>query len=344
MELKQAFKYRNVWIGMAMLWIVYYHSQFWIDSVVFRSVKSLGYGGVDICLFASGIGCYYSLERDPDIFRFLKRRIKRLAPAYLCFIIPWMQWKGTITELPVWAVIGNLLGIGTLASWEYHFNWYIGGLVVFYLCLPFLKQITDSCKKVRQDFLVGLFLIAVSVSFWNAEGKNLIIVSRLPVLYAGTVCAKMAKQGYILQKRDYWMQLVTVTVGMVLILLCDNYLPDLLWTYGLKWYPFIMIAPGFCIFMSLAAAKMEKIRYLCRINQFLQTVGRYSFELYLVHGFLYEGLMWGVMERYAHIPHNLLWLMTLPFVAAGTFLLNRIAGCLSHLLEKQWNKKSNSPA
>ena len=37
MELNRMFKYRNIWIGTAMLWILFFHSGFgigpqWLDS------------------------------------------------------------------------------------------------------------------------------------------------------------------------------------------------------------------------------------------------------------------------------------------------------------------------
>lgn len=53
MELRKIFKYRNVWIGVAMMWIVFVHSGFRFDSVFWMRLKEFGYGGVDnllICI------------------------------------------------------------------------------------------------------------------------------------------------------------------------------------------------------------------------------------------------------------------------------------------------------
>ena len=100
MELKRIFKHRNFWVGVAMVWIVFFHSAVMVSWVPLNVFKDLGYAGVDICLFASGIGCYYSLEKDPDILRFLKRRATRLAPVYYCFIIPWLIYKVRSPPVP----------------------------------------------------------------------------------------------------------------------------------------------------------------------------------------------------------------------------------------------------
>ena len=90
--------------------------------------------------------------------------------------------------------MGNLLGVQTFVSWKYHFNWYIGGLILFYLCIPYLKQITDSYSRPRQDLLTILFLFLLSVPFWTQMGNSIVIMSRLPILYTGLVCGKLAKQ------------------------------------------------------------------------------------------------------------------------------------------------------
>lgn len=337
MELKKIFKYRNVWIGAAMLWIVFFHAGFWVGSPVLSAFKKVGYGGVDICLFASGIGCYFSLEKDPDSLRFLQRRLKRLAPAYFCFMIPWLIWKRTTSVMPIKAIVGNLLGIQTLATWEYHFNWYISGLVVYYILMPYLKKITDSWRCIWQDIFTGVFLVAVSINFWEA-GDNVLIFTRLPVLYAGVVFGKLSKQGYALKGKDLFLLGVAVAAGIGILWIGYTRFSDILWTRGLHWYPFALIVPGSCVFLSLLAARMDQYRPLRRINKFLDFVGTYSFELYLFHVFLYENLMPDIMERIPGIPNNQLWLMTLPVVVCGTYLLNRAAFFVGRICEKKIKK------
>lgn len=68
-------QYRNVWMGLAILWIVFFHSG--LEILVLHFVKMSGYGGVDIFVFSSGIGCFYSLDKDQDAERFMIRRIKK---------------------------------------------------------------------------------------------------------------------------------------------------------------------------------------------------------------------------------------------------------------------------
>lgn len=333
MALNRILKFRNVWIGIAMVWIVFYHSGFSITSEPLLMLKEFGYGGVDICLFASGVGCYYSLDRDPNILRFWKRRIQRLGPTYLCFIIPWMLWKSQGLKFPFRVIVRNLLGIQTWFSWKYHFNWYIGGLVIYYLITPLLKKLTDFCRYIWQDVLAGLLLTAITVPFWET-GNNIILVSRFPVLYAGLVFGKLAKQGYVLKKRDLFAAGVLWLASAVFLVDSLTRFPQWLWSRGLSWYPFALFVPGFCIFLSWLAEKVQGHKFLSWINRGLETVGIYSFEVYLVHVFLYESLMAIIKSHLSALSDTLLWLGSIPVIICGSFLLNRIAALFRKLIKK----------
>ena len=85
-------------MGIAMIWIVAYHSGIDLYNPILIYVKEIGYGGVDIFLFAAGLGNYYSYLKDYSPLDFLKRRIVRLAPVYFPFIL-------------VWIIVKNLSGI-----------------------------------------------------------------------------------------------------------------------------------------------------------------------------------------------------------------------------------------
>lgn len=89
MTVKKMIKYREIWMGIAMLWIMLFHSGFVFSNKIVKMAQAIGYGGVDVFLFASGIGNYFSYTKDECPLLFLKRRILRLAPVYIPFIIVW---------------------------------------------------------------------------------------------------------------------------------------------------------------------------------------------------------------------------------------------------------------
>lgn len=331
MELKKCLKFRNLWVGIAMLWIFFFHSALELTSEGLVMFKNFGYGGVDICLFASGIGCYLSLEKDPDILEFLKRRVKRLGPVYLCFIVPWILWRLWISDMPGWAILGNLLGVQSLVSWDYHFNWYIGGLVVYYFTMPYMKRLTDSRGKLWQDLLVWLCIAVATIPFWGDQ-NNIVLLSRLPVVYSGMVFGKLIKDGYVLRVRDYLVSGLAVAAGAAVLVLCQTRAPGLLWNQGLYWYPFALIAPGCCVLISGLAEKLEGYKIFRFLRKLLELVGIYSFELYLIHVFVYEDFRMVILDYLWRITVNGQWLMSIPVILVGIFLLNRVAALLSRLV------------
>ena len=91
MHFKDFLRYRQSWLGVALIWIMFFHMPF--DFGLLQYPIAAGYGGVDICFFASGIGCFYSLSSNSDVLSFMKRRTQRLLPTYLIFIVFWLVFQ-----------------------------------------------------------------------------------------------------------------------------------------------------------------------------------------------------------------------------------------------------------
>ena len=74
-------------------------------------LKSCGAGGVDIFVFASGLGCYHSLKKDPDTLIFIKKRLIKIVPAYYLCVTPWVIFDGLRLGTTVQGVVATYLGI-----------------------------------------------------------------------------------------------------------------------------------------------------------------------------------------------------------------------------------------
>ena len=75
MKINGIIKYRSVWMAIAILWVILFHATVTIDNTALSFIKEIGYGGVDIFFFASGLGCFYSLSKNSNINEFLKREV-----------------------------------------------------------------------------------------------------------------------------------------------------------------------------------------------------------------------------------------------------------------------------
>ncbi len=279
MYFKDSLRYRNIWLGIAMVWIILYHLPFALPIAFFDSIKNIGYGGVDICLFASGIGCYYSLYSNSDAGAFIKKRFNRLMPTYWIFIVFWLVYKFIIGEFGWKMAIGNVFAVQQLTGHGNEFNWYITAIILFYFLAPYLKVIADKKSIVLKIFVLAL-LVGVTISFWD-NSNLIIIVVRLAIFYVGMLFGSMCKSNLKVSRLHICFGALMLVVGLVVLKIFLK--SDYRWSYGLYWYPFILITPPLCMAISFVAKLLEKTKVTKPILKLLSLCGQYSFELYLIH-------------------------------------------------------------
>ena len=134
MTKKDIIKYRNCWMGFSILWVMFTHSHFGMPNAFLTFIKDIGFISVDGFLFASGLGCYYSLKKNDDILLFLKRRFEKLAPAYYLVIIPFILYKWLILHVPfsMFGVTSPLCSLSPLTARV------SAGMSVLFGCITFL--------------------------------------------------------------------------------------------------------------------------------------------------------------------------------------------------------------
>ena len=278
-------RHRSVWMGIAMLWIVFFHSGIAFTNPVLASIQQFGYGGVDLFMFASGLGAYYSYTKTHDPVAFLARRLARLAPVYLPFIAVWFIYRyliwGSYT-LPFRAITGNIFALEALIDMDFTFNWYVSFLLIIYILAPLFCGIVERIDSLRAFLLFIAVLLLISVSF--SLNRMLIIVSRLPVFAAGMYYAKLSKDPQKkLTGRCALLLAAMILVGFALLVWFYQQYGLYLSSYGLHWYPFLLIAPGMCILISAFAEAVCRFAVARGVLCILRTVGGYTFEIYLLH-------------------------------------------------------------
>lgn len=292
-QLKTLFKHRSVWMGIAILLVVLYHYEpiypdvsvpvLKIIAKIITKIKNTAYGGTDIFMFASGLGAYFSYTKDHDATAFLIRRFKRLAPVYFPFIVIWSLYKYFHGNFPIKAAIGNLFALQEFSGLGNAFNWYIAALLIVYILTPFFAGLIKKINNARDFFLLIALLWVISVPFWGST-NGIIIVTRLPIFVIGMYFAKLSENDEIrLQGKFAIILAVTMFAGMLLLMLFLRKLDSYCWNFGLFWYPFILITPGLCIFTSAFAEMVWKIKFFRILFNILDKIGKYSFEIFLVH-------------------------------------------------------------
>lgn len=332
MTLKEVIKYRKIWMGFAILWVIFFHFGYKPPDPL-AALQSSGYSGVDIFFFASGIGCYLSYSRDKNAAAFIKRRFIRIMPTYFVFIVIWCTYKVITDGMDFTTVLGNIFCVQDLTGKDGSFNWYFGAMWIFYLLTPYFVAVADKIKKPAGCVLFCLLLVLFSFPFWNVKAL-IIIVTRLPVYFLGMYLAKRSQvSDDKISLKFMLIATVLSIISMAAFIVCYFKLHDELWNYGLWWYPFIITAPTICLYLSFISKQLEKKSVGQKILKAFSFIGSYTFELFLVHMFVFKEVSSMIMERQ---PNHVIaiWFAALIPVAIGAAILYQLTKGVKKLTKK----------
>lgn len=278
-------KYRSHIMGFAIVCILFFHGGVRFAEPWNYFLNLLW--GVDIFFFCTGMGVHRSLSRSSDTLSFYKRRIKRIYPAYfwvvLLFFIPVLITAAGEGTLPraLKELLGNVTMLGWINGMGHQFNWYPQAICLVYLAAPafFLavRRIGESGKKLALFF--GFFVVTQICFFGSGF---LILYSRLLYFLMGLAAAELAERGSRL-RLNVPVLLVLFLVGNYLMYYGQRFPTEILWGYGLSWYPGLLIVPGALWLLTRLFDLCSRAAWLRWVNAFFELMGRWSFEIFLVH-------------------------------------------------------------
>lgn len=153
-------KHRTPLMGIAALMIILCHANGYGVAVphAVRSLLTLGNMGVDIFLFLSGIGCFYSLSKGPDTAKWYKKRFVRIFIPYALMQIPFWMYKLVVGDFEF---IKELMVFSTIDFWTNHVGaWYVALLVPLYIFTPPIYFLLKDGKN-RLLWAITLLLLLV---------------------------------------------------------------------------------------------------------------------------------------------------------------------------------------
>jgi peptidoglycan/LPS O-acetylase OafA/YrhL len=312
-------KQRTIWMAAAIFLVIFFHGELEVHFPGLGPISKYGHFGVDIFFFASGVGCWFSLSKDEDPAGFILRRIRKIVPTYLLFLVFWCSFQIIANQMPADSILGNALGVEFFRKSNiWTFNWYITGMWVSYIAAPVLFSFARKLDGWRAA-IVPAFLYVLTIPFIGYV-RHLIILTRLPVFYLGLMTGKMAEKGKTVTLAQIIFADIASIGGIILTgILCRAY-PDHNFDWGLGWYPAIIVIPGICATLSLIGRKIEGTA----AHQAIEIIGKYTFELYLSHVFLFEF----ILLKYP-IPTNYgTELLAIVISCCMAFALHSLAGVL----------------
>ena len=296
---------RGVLFGIATLWIGLFHSdyltlaqytdnQFFID--VFGTFRGMGNIGVDMFLFLSGVGLFFSYTKDNRFGQFLKKRFMRVLPTALLIGIFYFSFRYATGRYN-----SGITHYLSRISFTYFFFkgervfWFISLILVLYFVFPIFYKIIE---RFRLWGMLGIIAVTVLGTFlvrWVAPGFYAyweIALCRVPSFVVGIWAGK-----FVMEKKEIsrkWL-LVLLAAAVALTALLCSYTPimkSLISGYNKD------IEPRYIFFYRYVGAALAIVltlllSYVCAslrhkgrgniLRNFFEFVGLYSMEYYMIY-------------------------------------------------------------
>lgn len=271
-------RYRGELMGLAMLFIILFHV--WLPrNDMFFGLRRCGNVGVDMFLFLSGIGLWYSWSKRPSLAQYFIRRYVRVYPAWL--IIACIYY---IPRFPKGGNIGDLLG-DILINWDFwlhcelHF-WYIPTIMMLYTIAPFYMRLIERHTLYRWLPLVAIVwcvMVQWVIPIHEAVGHLEIFWSRIPIFFIGINMGRYVMQQHTIERQSIWL----VAIIFLMTFSTCVYLEQVKHgTFPLFIERMLYIPLTITGILLLTHTLMHTPKWL---NTFYRFIGTISLEVYLIH-------------------------------------------------------------
>ena len=288
-------KYRGALFGISIVSIALFH--FCNDVIKWRHHDAVyriaeiyynlfGSIGVEVFLFLSGVGLYYSMSRQPELSSFYKKRLKRVLIPYLILgVMYWFVRDILITKEGIAQYFYDLSLMSFWCEGKRSF-WFIAFVIAVYAAFPLLFKAMNLTVRGRQQAGVICMLLcaawialcsclsaAAPVFYQNTE----VALSRVPIFIIGTWYGKRMKNGESFGKAD------ALLAGAGWLLIAAHMISR----YGLSGTDFRIHNRFLACFFSVSL-----IFFLCGMLEWIHSektektlalIGSYSLELYITH-------------------------------------------------------------
>lgn len=246
-------------MGVAILLVIYNHSGYTNDiSPIFHLVRTISHISIEIFLFVSGLGIYYSLKGDSNTRSFYRKRLLRIMPLYIPIVLIFGIRYGFTPQ-------DYVLNISTLAFWlnTWLFNWYVPSIVFLYLLSPWYMKIFNKhpIAATISAIIIG------SVLTFLVPKYLLIVFSRIPIFVIGIYTGKLCYEKKTLNTWAILALFVLCIVGL-----------GLFYTISRVNLELMFIVPFFVMSLCFLFSKTPNYKY-----PVLTLLGNYSLALYLVY-------------------------------------------------------------
>ena len=275
-------KYRSLLMGIAALMIIICHASDYgiVMPSALRSIFVRGGIGVDIFLFLSGLGCWFSLSKGINIKHWYCRRFFRIFIPYMLMQIPFCVWKIYNNSF---FLVDELIIFSTLGFWLFHVGaWYVALLLPLYIFTPLIYKILQFWNRYVIAFFMIVTLIVLcmlDIDMYDGLTRDVLnnlqwAFGRVPSFVLGMTVAPLVKK--------------ELKVNVLLLIVLPLILYVFIHTFIDKNTPtqWCLVAPV----MSVCVIIISYIRENNFIYRFVSWMGVVSLESYLSNIYLCDVL------------------------------------------------------
>lgn len=296
---------RGVLFGIATLWIGLFHSdyltlaqytdnQFLID--LFGTFRGLGNIGVDMFLFLSGVGLYFSYTKDSRFGRFLKKRFMRVLPTALLIAIFYFSFRYATGRYN-----SGFLHYASRVSFTYFFFkgervfWFISLILVLYLVFPIFYKIIERFRLWGMLGTIAVVVIGTFAVRFIAPGFYRyweIALCRVPSFVIGIWAGRFIMEKKEISRNWLWAFLAAA-IGLTALItsytpimksLIPGYNKDIEPMY-IFFYRYVgsVLAIVLVVLLSFVCTSLRHKGRANILRNFFEFVGLYSMEYYMIY-------------------------------------------------------------
>lgn len=288
MSLNIISRYRSVLFGISIISIILFHyCEDYVNAfqngnvgsnlIVFGYYKMISSLGVEVFIFLSGLGLFYSMSNYSNVIRFYEKRVKRLIVPYVFVgIIFWGVFDLILNKEGITRFIKDFTFV-TFFTEGQRTIWFIGVIFIFYLVFPLVYKLILSQAGVIKTLIliIGIYGINYSIlQLWPNIYYNIEIgIMRFPIFILGALCAYLIKND--VQNQNKIMIFFAIAIGLALKL-ADVFV-------DMPQYWSRIITTFYAIALILIVCIIVDKLHWQKFNSAMEKVGEYSLELYMIH-------------------------------------------------------------
>lgn len=333
-ELENISRYRGELMGVAILFVILFHVGLPRDDAFF-GLKRMGNIGVEIFLFLSGMGLWFSWTKKPSLRQFYLRRFLRIYPTWL--LVACLYYIPDYLNLELTRHHGQSVNIIDLIgditiNWDFWLQdeltfWYIPAIMFFYLISPFYMRLITKHPIYRWlpvIMIMWCVIIQYVTPIHEAVGHLEIFWSRVPIFFLGINIAASVKRKQTMEGEAVWM------IGLIFVMALAScvFLEQVkhgLFPLFLERMLYIPLAITTIILLSLVFIYLPE-----PFKKTLRLFGVLSLELYLIHAhFVLDYIQ---RNNWAYWPT---FLMTITISLLLAWLLQKFIELVINPIEKR---------